>query len=138
MAYSTDVTLLASATYTANVTASDGSSISVDTYRKGTFILSCTALSGSTTLDVAIQTYINGFWTDIARFAQITATGTRVLWNVGGDLGTGTTTIEEASQDLAITVSTKRAGSWGTHIRATYTIASVTSITFSVVGVVSS
>src|SRR3990167_10833428 len=117
---SEEVTLLSSATYTANVTAADGDSVTgIDVYRKGTFILSCTALSGSTTLDVAIQTYINGFWTDIARFAQVTATGTRVLWNVGGDLGTGTTTIEEAAQDLAITVSTKRAGPWGTRLRAT-------------------
>ena len=138
MAYSTDVTLLSSATYTANVTAADGTSTAVDTYRKGTFILNCSAVSGGATVDVAIQSYINGYWTDIARFAQVSTVTTRVLWNIGGDLGTGTTTIEEATQDLAITVSTKRAGPWGTHIRATYTIAAAGSITFTVVGVVSS
>lgn len=135
MAYTNEVTLLEAATYTANVEKSDGSQVAVDTYRRGTFILDVTALSGSTTLDVAIQTYINGNWTDIARFAQVTSTGTRVLWDVGGEVGTSST-IEEATQDLAITVSTKRAGPWGQYIRATYTIASVTSITFSLKGFV--
>ena len=133
MAYNTEVSLLDSATYTANATKADGSQVAVDTYRRGTFILDVTALSGSTTLDVAIQTYINGNWTDIARFAQVTATGARVLWDVGGDTNTSST-IEEAIQDLNITVSTKRAGPWGQYIRATYTIASVTSITFSLKG----
>lgn len=139
MAYATSVTLVAARTDTANVTASDGTAITgVDVYRRGTFILSTTALTGSTTLDVAIQAYINGYWTDIARFSQVTATGTKVLWDVGGTLGTGTTTIEEATQDLAITVSTKRAGPWGTQLRATWTIASVTSITWTLVGVLHS
>lgn len=139
MAYALEVTLVASRTDTSSASGTDGTAVTgVDLYRRGTFILSVTALSGSTTLDVAIQAYINGFWTDIARFAQMTGTGTRVLWDVGGTLGTGTTTIEEATNDLAITVSTKRAGPWGTQLRATYTLASVTSITWSCVGVLQS
>ena len=139
MAYALDVTLVASRTDTANVTGSDGTALTgVDVYRRGTFILYVSALTGSTTLDVAIQAYINGYWTDIARFAQVTAAGTRVLWDVGGTLGTGTTTIEEAQQDLNITVSTKRAGPWGTQLRATWTIASVTSITWTLVGTIQS
>lgn len=139
MAYALSTTLVAARTDTTNVTASDGTAITgVDLYRRGTFVLNVSALTGSTTLDVAIQAYINGYWTDIARFAQVTAAATRILWDVGGTLGTGTTTIEEAQQDLAITVSTKRAGPWGTQLRATWTIASVTSITWSLVAVLHS
>lgn len=137
MAYSTDVTLVASTTSTANVTASTGDSVTVDTYRRGSFVLTATVNSGSPTLDVAIQAYIGSTWTDIARFAQVTATSTRFLWDVGGTVGTSST-IEEAQQTLGITVSTKRAGPWGTAIRAIYTIASAGSITWSVKGTVQS
>lgn len=138
MAYSTDISLVASRTDTANVTAADGTAILVDQYRRGSFILSVTAVSGGVTLDVAIQAFINGFWTDISRFTQVSTVSTRVQWDVGGTLGTGTTTIEEATQDLAITAANKRAGPWGTQIRATWTIASAGSITWSCVGVVTS
>ena len=135
MAYNTEVTLLESATYTATTSAADGSQVAVDTYRRGTFVLDVTAVTGTLALDVAIQTYVNGTWSDIARFAQVTATGERWLWDVGGDVG-NSATIEEATQDLAITVSTKRAGPWGQYIRATYTLSTVTSVTFSLKGFV--
>ena len=133
MAYTTEVTLVASRTDTSNVTASDGSAITVDIYRRATCILSVTAISGGATLDVAIQTYVNGQWTDIARFAQATTVSSRVLWDIGGTVGTSST-IEEAIQDLAITVGTKRAGPWGPTIRATWTIASAGSVTWSLTG----
>ena len=126
--------MVASTTVTANATTNGTAITGVDLYRRGTFILSVTALSGSTTLDVAIQAYINGYWTDIARFAQVTTISDRVLWDVGGTIGSGVTTVEEATQSLAITVSTKRCGPWGTQLRARYTTASTTSITFTVVG----
>jgi hypothetical protein len=123
MAYATTVTLVASRTDTASVTEASGTAITgVDVYRKGTFTLVATAVSGTVALDVSIQCYVGGIWTDIARFAQVTGNAERVLWDVGGTLGTGTTTIEEASQTLDITVSTKRAGPWGTQLRARYVL----------------
>lgn len=129
-----DVTLVSSRTDTTNATRARGSEVTgVDVYRKGTFILTVTVNSGSPTLDVAIQGYINGTWTDLARFAQVTATATRVLWDVGGTVNTSTT-IEEATQDLAITVGTKRAGPWGSRLRATWTTTALGSITWSLVG----
>ena len=67
----------------------------------------------------------------------MTAVATRVIWDVGGTVGTSST-IEEATQSLAITVSTKRAGPWGTQIRARYTTTLGTSITFSCVGILQS
>ena len=141
MAYASNVTLVASRTDTADVAEAAGTAITgVDLYRRGTFILSATAVSGTVTLDVTIQAYINGFWSDIARFAQVTANAERILWDVGGTLGTGTTTIEEATQALDITVSTKRAGPWGTQLRARYVveITGTASITWTVVGVLHS
>ena len=136
MAYTTTVSLVASAAITTAATT-NGTAVSCDVYRRGTFILDVTAVSGSVTLDLAIQTYINGYWSDIARFAQMTATGTRILWDVGGTVGTSST-IEEATQSLAITVSTKRAGPWGNQLRARYTTTLGTSITFSCVGILQS
>lgn len=138
MAYATEITLVSSRTDTSNVTGNDGSAVTgMDLYRRGSFILDVTAVSGGVTLDVAVQGYINGTWTDIARFAQVNSVSTRILWDVGGTVGTATT-IEEAVQDLAITVGTKRAGPWGTQLRATWTIASAGSITWSLKGTVHS
>ena len=137
MAYTTNVSLVSSRTDTAAVTNTNGTAIDCDLYRKGTFILDVTAVTGVVTLDLAIQTYINGFWSDIARFNQMTSVATRILWDVGGTINTSTT-IEEATQALAITVGTKRAGPWGTQIRARYTITIGTSITWSCVGILQS
>ena len=133
MAFGTEITLVSSRTDTANVTASDGTAYTTaDQYRRGAFILSVTAIT-SVTLSVAIQSYINGFWTDIARFADVTTVSTRVLWDVGGTVNTSTTT-EEATQDLAITAGSKRAGPMGAQIRPTWTIASAGTVTWSCVG----
>lgn len=134
MAFGTEISLVSSRTDTTNVTAADGTAYtSADQYRRGAFILSVTAVSGGVTINVAIQSYINGFWTDLARFAEVSTVSTRILWDVGGTVNTSTT-IEEATQDLAITVGTKRAGPLGAQIRATWTIASAGSITWSCVG----
>lgn len=131
-----DFTFVASTTSTAAATDTAGTTISgFDYYRRGNVVLYVSAASGTWTLDVAIQTYVNGYWTDIARFAQMTATGTRHLWDIGGPTG-NSSTIEEAAQSLDITVGTKRAGPIGKQMRAIYTI-TVTgsaSLTWTVVG----
>lgn len=144
MAFSETVQLISSTTSTSSsASAADGTAFSqAGQYRRGTFVLvtSGGTGSGSFTLDVAIQGYIAGSWTDVGRFAQVTTSGvTRVLWDVCGTVSSSST-IEEASQDLAITVSTKRAGPWGSQIRATYTltITGTYSITWYVSGVLQS
>ena len=143
MAFSEEVTLIASTTSSSSsATAADGTAYSTaGQYRRGTFCLvtSDGTGSGSFTLDVAIQAYIFGSWTDVARFNQATGNGTRILWDVGGTVQ-ASSTIEETSQDLAITVGTKRAGPWGSQIRATYTITitGTYSITWYVRGVLQS
>lgn len=121
MAYTSEVTLVASSVVTATVTAATGTAVASDLFKRGTAILTVSLASGSFTLDCAIQTIINGVWTDIARFAQVTGNGSRVLWDIG-DGQIANTNIEEVIQALAITVSTKRAGPWGTQIRAIWTV----------------
>ena len=127
MAYALTGDLVASRTDTTSSTAETTTTAitSVDLYRQGTFVLAITAGSGtgSFTLDVAIQGYKAGYaWTDIARFSQMTATGTRFLHAVGSTVGTGSTTVEEAAQSLDITVGTVRPGPMGTQLRAIYTL----------------
>ena len=139
MAYAQEITLVASRTDTAAVAATNGTAITaLDLYRRGSFALVVTASSGTWTLAVAIQAYIFGYWTDIARFADVTANAERILWDVGGTVGTSST-IEEASQSLAITAGTKRAGPWGTQLRARYSVTFTSgTLTWTVVGVVHS
>lgn len=127
MSYATEVTLVSSRTDTAAASETAGTAITnMDLYRRGTFVLAITASSGTYTLDVVIQTYINGYWTDIARFTQMTATGTRFLWNVGVADRSTQKIIEEAQQLFDITPDdrdgVKRAGPWGTQLRASWTI----------------
>ena len=142
MAFSSEITLVASRTDTATVAATSGTTITgMDQFRRGSFALVATGGtgSGSVTIACSIQAYIFGYWSDIARFADVTANAERILWDVGGTVNTSTT-IEEASQSLAITAGTKRAGPWGTQLRARYsvTVTGTYSITWTVVGVVQS
>ena len=139
MAYALETTLVSSRTDTAAVTRSNGTAITgMDLYRRGTFMLNVSAASGTWTLNVAIQAYIGARWSDIARFAEMSATGQRWIWDVGGSVNNAAT-VEEAEQYLAITVSTKRAGPWGTQLRATWTITGTgQSITWELLGTVSS
>jgi hypothetical protein len=127
MSYATTGDLVASRSDTASSTAETTTSAitSVDLYRIGSFVLDVTATSGSGTftLDVAVQGYIAAYaWTDVGRFSQVTATGQRFLRGVGGTVGTGSTTVEEAAQSLDMTVGTIRPGPLGTQIRAIYTL----------------
>lgn len=142
MAFATEITLIASRTDTVTVSASSGTAVtSMDQFRRGTFALVATGATGSGSVSIAcsIQAYINGYWTDVARFADVTGNTERILWDVGGTVNTSTT-IEEASQSLAITAGSKRAGPWGTQLRARYsvTVTGTYSITWTVVGVVQS
>ena|SRR3990167_168599 len=140
MAFGQEITLLASRTDTATVAETAGTAITgMDQFRRGSFALVATAVSGTITIACSIQAYINGYWSDIARFADVTANAERILWDVGGTVNTSTT-IEEASQSLDITAGTKRAGPWGSQLRVRYTV-TVTgsaSATWTVVGAVQS
>ena len=139
MAYADNITLVASNSVSASVSETAGTAVTgVDKYRRGNFVLATSSGtgSGSFTLDCAIQAYVNGYWSDVARFAQVTSGATeRILWDVGGTVGTSST-IEEATQSLDITVGTKRAGPLGTQLRARYTIVitGTYSFTWTVVG----
>ena len=127
MSYATNGDLVASRSDTVSSTAETtvAGITSVDLYRHGIFVLDVTATTGTGTftLDVAVQGYVADYaWTDVGRFAQVTATGQRILRGVGGTVGSGTTTVEEAAQSLDITVGQIRAGPIGTQIRAMYTL----------------
>ncbi len=66
----------------------------------------------------------------------MTASGQRVLWDVGGEVGTSTT-LEEAVQNLGIATQSKRGGPWGTQLQAVYTVTGTgISFTFQVKGTV--
>ena len=134
------VTIVSSRTDTATTSGTAGTTISgMEFYRKGNFALNISALTGTPTLAVVLQKYVNGYWTDMARFTDMTATGTRILHNVGGDLGSGTTTVEEAQLTGTITAQNMRAGGLTRQIRAYWVITgSITSLTWSVTAEVSS
>ena len=127
MGYATNGDLVASRSDTVSsaVETTVAGITSVDLYRNGIFVLDVTATTGTGTftLDVAVQGYVADYaWTDVGRFAQVTATGQRILRGVGGTVGSGTTTVEEAAQSLDITTGQIRAGPIGTQIRAMYTL----------------
>lgn len=127
MSYATTGDLVAARSDTASsaVEATVAAITSVDLYRVGSFVLDVTSTvgAGTFTLNVGVQGFIAGYaWTDIGRFAEVTATGQRFLRGVGGTVGSGSTVIEEAAQSLDITVGNIRCGPLGTQIRAIYTL----------------
>lgn len=127
MAYSEDVTLVSSRTDTTTVSATAGTAIIVDTYRRGCFYLDAT-ISGTVTLVCVIQTLIGGLvWTDFARFTNLTSTGTRVMLGVGiernnGSLDNESNAGESAKLTGTITSGTYKSGPWGTQLRAYFTV----------------
>lgn len=139
MAYSQEVTLVETRTDIVDATLEEGTAITgMDLYRYGAFCLDVTVNSGSPTLDVAIQAYIGGSWTDIAEFEQVTTTSKRFFRGVGAVEIILFFDPESAQETLTLGAGDMRPGPWGAQIRAIWTTASLGSITWSLKGTVSS
>lgn len=133
MAYTSEITLISSVTLTTAATTTYSSLSQMDVYREGTFVLAVSASSGTYTLNCYIQAYINGYWCDLASFAQVAANGNRVLRGVGST--NIITSLEEAVPDGTLTAGTVRCGPWGVQLRGKIiTTGSGFSVTVAVVG----